>query len=117
MKVTKTFINEAKLLAALQTGKNLNMPVGFAYCDDEKDTSCAVFLGTDRETGKIHRTKGGDLQFNIKTTSARKKGEQVADEGAEQEALGDEDAALVAARQAAAEAAGIDAQADADIPL
>jgi hypothetical protein len=115
MKVTKTFINEAKLLAALTTGENLNMPVGFAYCDEESDTSCAVFLGTDRETGKIHRTKGGDLQFNIKTTSARKKGEQVADPEAAAEAPGDEDAALIAARATAAEAAGIDD--DADIPL
>lgn len=108
MKVTKTFINEAKLLAALTTGENLNMPVGFAYCEEEKDVSCAVFLGTDRETGKIHRTKGGDLQFNIKTTSARKKGEQYAAAGAAEEL---DDAEALAVRAAA------EAEVDADIPL
>jgi hypothetical protein len=79
MKVERVFINQEKLTKALCGEGQLNHPVGYAYCAEEDDVSCSVFLGTDRKTGEISLTKGGDLMLNVKTQSARKKGDHVAD--------------------------------------
>ena len=79
MKVSRVFIKKEELINLL-TGnlEKKNHPVGYAYCDEEQGMSCSVFIGTDRETGELQLTKGGDLVLNIKTHQARKKGDHVA---------------------------------------
>ena len=77
-----------------------NSPVGFSYCEDEKDTSCSVFMGTDRKTGELSLTKSGHLVFNVKSDAPRKKGDHQANTpevSAEAAPAGDE-----AAQEAAA---------------
>ena len=83
MKIERVFVKKEALIKLL-TGdlEKKNHPVGYSYCEEEKGLSCSVFIGTDRETGELQLTKGGDLVLNIKTSQARKKGDHVANTAA-----------------------------------
>jgi len=79
MKVSRIFVKKEALIRLL-TGdlEKKNHPLGYSYCDEEKGLSCSVFIGTQKESGELYLTPGGDIVFNIKTAQARKKGDHVA---------------------------------------
>jgi hypothetical protein len=79
MKVSRVFLSKEAIINLI-TGnlEKKNHPVGYSYCDEEKGKSCSVFIGTDRDTGELQLTKGGDFVLNIKTHQGKKKGDHVA---------------------------------------
>jgi hypothetical protein len=79
MKVTRLFLNQEAISNIIAGDlEKINHPVGYAYCAEEENTSCSVFLGTKKGTNEPYRTEKGDLVLNIKTKNARKKGEHLA---------------------------------------
>ena len=64
-------IDVRKLVNAINTGENLNKPVG--YAKDVHDTFYVAFIATDRETGAPIMTEDGN-RYRLNLRRSRNQG-------------------------------------------